>query len=78
MDKKEPVQLYSRDNDSDEMSGMKLSEHTSLHPDYTNTSESELGMVDRPFKDQHHILIRAIWNADRFNPKIDEKLRELK
>lgn len=78
MDKKEPVQLYSRDNESDEMSGMKLSEHTSLHPDYTNTSESELGMVDRPFKDQHHILIRAIWNADRFNPKIDEKLRELK
>ena len=33
---------------------------------------------DRPFKDSHHILIRAIWNVDRFNPNIEDKLRELR
>lgn len=35
-------------------------------------------MIERPFKDQHHPLIRCIWNVDRFNPKIDEKLKELR
>lgn len=35
-------------------------------------------MIERPFKDQHHPLIRCIWNVDRFNPKVDEKLKELR
>lgn len=35
-------------------------------------------MIERPFKDQHHPLIRCIWNVDRFNPKIDDKLKELR
>lgn len=34
--------------------------------------------AERPFKDQHHPLIKAIWNVDRFNPKLDEKLKELR
>lgn len=47
----------------------------------TNNGDASPGgeyMIERPFKDQHHPLIRCIWNVDRFNPKIDEKLKELR
>lgn len=68
---------------------IRLNEPISLHPDYASTAqgggyqgggggENTEYMVERPFKDQHHPLIRCIWNVDRFNPKIDEKLKELK
>lgn len=61
---------------SSEMASMRLNEPTSMHPDYADQSEE--AMVDRPFKDSHHELIREIWNVDRFNPKLDEKLKELR
>ena len=48
----------------------------SHHPEYANQNDADYS--DRPFKDAHHILIRAIWNVDRFNPKIDDKLKELR
>jgi ankyrin repeat protein len=43
----------------------------------TDTDVTEI-LVDRPFKDKHHPIIQAIWNVEKFNPKIDEKLIELK
>jgi hypothetical protein len=33
---------------------------------------------ERPFKDMHHPIVKAIWNVDRFNPRIDDKLKELR
>jgi ankyrin repeat protein len=33
---------------------------------------------DRPFKDLHHPLIKAIWSVDRFQPDVNEKLKELR
>lgn len=56
---------------------MERNEPTSFHPDYTNQLEDQQS-IDRPFKDAHHELIREIWNVDRFNPRVDEKLRELR
>lgn len=56
---------------------MDRNEPTSFYPDYANQFEEQQS-IDRPFKDAHHELIREIWNVDRFNPRIDEKLRELK
>lgn len=73
---------------------IRLNEPISLHPEYAtavangssnvngqyhggDTSPAEY-MIERPFKDQHHPLIRCIWNVDRFNPKIEEKLKELR
>lgn len=54
---------------------MSVNSPSSSHPDYTNQSQDQ---NDRPFKDSHHELIREIWNVDRFNPKIDEKLKVIK
>jgi ankyrin repeat protein len=34
-------------------------------------------LPDRPFKDLHNPIIKAIWNVDRFNPNATEKLKEL-
>jgi ankyrin repeat protein len=31
----------------------------------------------RSFKELHHPLIKAIWNVDRLNPNVKEKLKEL-
>ena len=45
--------------------------------EFMNQSDDEF-VVERPFKDLHHILIKAIWNVDRFNPNIEDKLRELR
>ena len=49
--------------------------HHQLH--HNRSFDNDLS-TERPFKDKHHPLIRAIWNVDRFNPKIDEKLKEIK
>jgi ankyrin repeat protein len=40
-------------------------------------SVSEDLLPERPFKDLHNPIIKAIWNVDRFNPNINEKLQEL-
>lgn len=69
MDRKE----ICKDNEE-----LRVNEPISLHPDYANYQNDGDVMIERPFKDQHHPLIRSIWNVDRFNPKIDEKLKELK
>lgn len=34
--------------------------------------------TDRNTKNQHHVLLRAIWNVDRFNPNVAEKLKNIK
>ena len=37
--------------------------------------------VERPpraYKDQHHVILKAIWNVDRLNPDVNEKLKELR
>ena len=34
--------------------------------------------TDRNSKHQHHSLLRAIWNVDRFNPNVSEKLKNLR
>ena len=41
---------------------------------------SQSNSVSKPFKDsqRHHVLLRAIWSVDRFNPNVCEKLNELK
>lgn len=51
-------------------------EPNSFHSEYSFQYEEQI--IDRPFRDAHHELIKEIWNVDRFNPKIDEKLKELK
>jgi hypothetical protein len=85
----ERKETHRDNNPNGEFDSMKINEPTSMHPDYAgnhhsnfhavNTENSgENAAVERPFKNQHHVLIRAIWNVDRFNPKSDEKLKELK
>jgi hypothetical protein len=65
--------------DDDELSEIMYNHPTSFHSaDYIHHIAEEGLVNDRPFKDSHHILIKAIWNVDRFNPKIDEKLKELR
>lgn len=49
-----------------------------LNADYMNQNNGNVFLDERPFKDMHHPIVRAIWNVDRFNPKIDEKLKELR
>ena len=41
-------------------------------------SESVFNESIKPFKDLHHPLIKSIWNVDRFNPNVTEKLKDLK
>lgn len=55
---------------------MDQNEPNSLNSEYSNQYEEHV--IDRPFRDAHHELIKVIWNVDRFNPKIDEKLKDLK
>jgi hypothetical protein len=45
--------------------------------EYSNQQSNEM-LSNRSFKDMHHPIIRAMWNVDRFNPRVDEKLRELR
>jgi ankyrin repeat protein len=54
--------------------------HNHYNPAANNSNDgNENGVAsERPFKNQHHPLIRAIWNVERFNPKLDEKLKDLK
>ena len=77
MDRKE----HSKKSD-DKSHHIRMSEHVNsnaLQSDYANQQADECDqLTERPFKDQHHAIIRAIWNVDRFNPKLDEKLKELK
>lgn len=47
------------------------------HDSETMTTPT-LTQLERNFKDLHDPIIKAIWNVDRFNPKKDEKLRELR
>jgi hypothetical protein len=47
----------------------------------TSSNDNKQGIIDemdRPFKDQHHPLIKAIWSTDRYQPDINEKLKELR
>lgn len=54
-----------------DMSETSYHHHTYSH-EMTDTS------LERNFKDLHDPIIKAIWNVDRFNPKKEEKLRELR
>jgi hypothetical protein len=45
--------------------------------EYSNQQTSD-SLTNRPFRDMHHPIIRAMWNVDRFNPRVDEKLIELR
>ena len=53
------------------LSGSSTSTETMQHA-------HEGGEIDRPFKDMHHPLIKAIWSTERFQPNINEKLKELR
>jgi hypothetical protein len=70
MDRKE---FSIKKEDDFRMHNMPDYAHHNLHQPTDNDF-----LTERPFKDKHHPLIRAIWNVDRFNPKIDEKLKEIK
>lgn len=47
-------------------------------PTEYQTNQAEGQIIERPFKDSHHALIKAIWNVDRLNPNVHEKLKELR
>lgn len=47
---------------------------TTHHHSAINTGPS----TDRAFKDKHHPLLVAIWNTDRTQTNVDEKLRGLR
>ena len=71
-------EITNRSDPDDDIKMMTHHHHHSHHqrnPDYIN-QENESN--ERPFKDKHHPLLVAIWNIDRFNPKKDDKLKELK
>jgi hypothetical protein len=53
------------------------SEHISIFNSQFETDIKE-NEHNKMFKDLHNPLVKAIWNIDRFNPNITEKLRELK
>ena len=46
--------------------------------DSRNEHSDMVNLAERNFKDLHNPIIKAIWNVDRFNPKKDDKLRELR
>ena len=48
--------------------------NASYHEQYVISDDL---LPERPFKDLHNPIIKAIWNVDRFNPNINEKLKEL-
>jgi hypothetical protein len=46
--------------------------------DCRNEPTDSANLTERNLKDLHNPIVKAIWNVDRFNPKKDEKLRELR
>ena len=78
MDRKEINREPTSSSTNIDYDSLKMNEPISMHPDYANTSGEIETVIERPFKDQHHPLIRAIWNVDRFNPKLEEKLKDIK
>ena len=42
------------------------------------TTNNGASTSDRAFKDKHHPLLIAIWNTDRTQTNIDEKLKGLR
>ena len=58
--------------DKFEINNQRNSYHDELQDDQDEAN------LERNFKDLHNPIVKAIWNVDRFNPKKDDKLRELR
>ena len=56
---------------------LKYEKHVMLNSDMIYADDNEF-IPEPEFKDMHHALIRAIWNVDRYNPNVSEKLRDLR
>ena len=71
---KEPTR--ERESHKDSRERKTGSQHPAVSTSSANNGTSST--TDRAFKDKHHPLLIAIWNTDRTQTNIDEKLKGLR
>lgn len=68
-----------RDNHRDDKpSSHRSSTNNGTSATATAAAAAAPTMTDRAFKDKHHPLLIAIWNTDRTQTNVDEKLKGLR